>query len=226
MDKQTQKELLEIVRRNYEEIASDFNETRKKNIWPILSELAEAVKDGDKILDVGCGNGRLLAALAGKKVLYTGLDQSEKLLAFARENYPQGKFELGNLLELSQFNEINFDHVFCLAVLHHLPGSDLRLAALRQLKNKIKDDGRIIVTVWNLWSQPKFRKLITRYGLLKLVKKNKMDIGDILFSGFSGSQRYYHAFTRYELKKIAHQAGLKPEKFYKDEYNYYLVLKK
>jgi len=226
MDRQTQKELLEIVRRNYEEIASDFNETRKKNSWPILSELAEAVKDGERILDVGCGNGRLLAALAGKKISYTGLDQSEKLLAFARENYPQGKFEPGNLLELSQFKEINFDRVFCLAVLHHLPGSDLRLAALKQLKNKIKDDGRIIITVWNLWSQPKFRKLILRYGLLKMIKKNKMDFSDILFSGFSGSQRYYHAFTRHELKKIVYQAGLKPEKIHKDEYNYYLVLRK
>ena len=66
-----------------------------------------------------------------------------------------------------------------------------------------------------------------------------MDFGDILFpwknsQGMSISERYYHGFTKYQLKKIAHKAGLKIEKLYKGEStgmffaasNYYIVLKK
>ncbi|MBU4257135.1 class I SAM-dependent methyltransferase, partial [Patescibacteria group bacterium] len=132
MDKQTQKNLLEIVKRNYEEIAEDFNETRKKYLWPELLQLTRDIKDGDKILDVGCGSGRLLEALKDKKINYLGVDTSEKLIKLAEERYKAAGFEfqVRDILELSKIPEINFDYVFCVAVLHHLPGEDLRLASL------------------------------------------------------------------------------------------------
>lgn len=231
MDKQTQKILLEKVKQSYEEIAGDFNETRKKYLWPELFKLTNAVKDGDRILDVGCGNGRLLQGLKGKDVSYLGLDQNEKLTEAAQKNYPAHNFILGDILELNKIPELNFDYAFCVAVLHHLPGEDLRLSVLRQLKNKIKENGRIVVTVWDLWTQPKFRRLILKFFLLKLIKKNRYDCGDILYdwknsAGKIISQRYYHAFRKGELKKLSKKAGLKIEKIYQDKYNYYLILKK
>jgi len=130
---------------------------------------------------------------------------------------------------------MNFNYVFSIALFHHLPGNDSRIAALRQLKNKVSENGKIIIVVWNLWSQPKLLKLILKFSLLKLIKKNlpagRMDFGDILFdwknpSGQAQSRRYYHAFTKIGLKKIIKKAGLKIDKIYKDKYNYYAILKK
>jgi len=234
MDIETQKKLLELVKKNYEEIADKFNETRKKHLEPLWSELvnlARQIKDDSKVLDVGCGNGRLLEAFKDKEVKYLGVDSSEKLIELARSRFPKFQFTVGDILELGKIPEINFNFVFCVAVLHHLPGTDLRVAALKQLKNKIISDGKIIITVWNLWSQIKFRKLIFKFLLLKLIKKNKMDLGDLLFDWKNSasqavSQRYYHAFTKRELKKISKQAGLKIERLYQDKYNYYAVLTK
>jgi 2-polyprenyl-3-methyl-5-hydroxy-6-metoxy-1,4-benzoquinol methylase len=265
MDKQTQKNLLGLVKRNYEEIAKDFSETRKKHLWPELSRLTLNIKNGDKILDAGCGNGRLLETLKDKKINYLGVDASEKLIKLAEERYQavgfkfqvsSFKFQVCDILELSKIPEINFDYVFCVAVLHHLPGKDLRLAALKQLKNKIKPEGKIIITVWNLWSQEKFRKIIIRTELLKLFNKLKLifrrfrrkssrksqisefralsisgDFGDIIFDwknskGEKTSRRYYHAFRKRELKKITKKAGLRIEKIYNDKFNYYAILKK
>jgi len=236
MDSQTQKNLLELVKCNYEEIADDFSETRKKYLWPELVKLTKQVKNNNKILDVGCGNGRLLEAFKDKKINYLGIDNSEKLISIAKSRFPETntqqlipntQFQLGNILELSKIPEINFDYVFSIAVLHHLPGQNLRIAALKQLKNKVAQNGQIIITAWNLWSQRKFRKLIFKSTLLKLLKKNKMDLGDILFAGFNKkSKRYYHAFTKRELKKIAKKAGLKINRIYKDGYNYYAILQK
>jgi 2-polyprenyl-3-methyl-5-hydroxy-6-metoxy-1,4-benzoquinol methylase len=237
MNKQTQKELLDIVKSNYEAVADEFNETRKKYLWPELLNLAETVKDGDKILDAGCGNGRLLKAMQDKKIDYLGVDNSENLIAKAWEEFAdediKAKYEFrnGNILELANFPELNFDYIFSIAVLHHFPGTDLRVQALKQLKNKISQNGKIIITAWNLWSQPKYRTLIIKFFLLKLIGKNKMDMGDILFDwkntkGEIKSRRYYHAFTKRELKKTIYKAGFKIEKIYKDKYNYYLILKK
>ncbi|MFA4834369.1 MAG: class I SAM-dependent methyltransferase [Patescibacteria group bacterium] len=235
MNKQTQKNLLGLVKSSYEEIADQFNETRKKYLWPELIELTKIIKAGDKILDVGCGNGRLLEAFKGKKIDYLGVDASENLIAHAKSLRPKNKFLVGDILDLGKIPEMNFDYVFSIALFHHLPGNDLRIAALRQLKNKVGENGKIIIVVWNLWSQPKFRKLILKFALLKLIKKNlpagRMDFGDILFDwknpgGEAMSRRYYHAFTKWGLKKIIKKAGLKIEKIYKDKFNYYAILKK
>lgn len=236
MDKNTQQELLRIVEKNYNDIADDFHETRKKYLWPELLNLTNEVKNGDSILDVGCGNGRLLEAFKEKKIKYIGIDQSEELIKIAEKYYKSDprfsvsdfQFRVANILELGKIPQMNFDHVFSIAVLHHLPGEKLRVDALKQLKNKIKNDGKIILTAWNLWPQKKYRKLILKFFILKLIGKNKMDFGDIVFNwkGEEGKKRYYHAFREKELKKLIKKAELKIEKSYKDRYNYYLVLKK
>lgn len=233
MNKQTQKNLLNIVDKNYNEIAKEFNETRKKELWQELINLTKNIKDGNKVLDVGCGNGRIIDALIDRKIEYLGVDQSKELISFARENYrdtPWAKFEFGRIQELNQVKGVNFDFVFSIAVLHHIPGENMQIEALRQLKNKVKKEGRIVVSAWNLWNKPKYRKLIFKFALLKLIRKNKMDFGDILFDWYdykkkSLSKRYYHAFTKRSLKRIAKKAGLVIDRVYKDRYNYYIVLK-
>lgn len=228
-----QKKLLNIVKDGYEEIADDFSETRKKYLWPELLKLADVVKDGDSILDAGCGNGRLIEALKNKRIDYVGIDNGEKLTKLAREKYrflnyesriKNYEFLIGNILELDKLIDKKFDYVFCVAVLHHLPGEDLRLKALYNLKEKLADNGKIILTVWNLWEQKKFRKLIFKSALFKFLGKNNADLGDILFKGFeSKSERYYHAFTFCGLKSLFKKAGLNIIKLYKDKYNYYVI---
>jgi len=235
MDSQTQKNLLEIVKQNYEEIAEEFSQSRgrfSEPLWSGLVKICQNIKDGDKILDVGCGNGRLLEIIKDKKIKYVGVDNSERILKIAQAKYgsPDTLFKPGDILNLGEISELNFDYVFSNAVLHHIPGRDLQIKALKQLKNKIRPEGKIIITVWNLWnnsSKKDFKKLIAKFSILKLLKKNKMDWGDVVFSGFNAkSKRYYHAFTMIGLRKIIKKSGLKIEKLHKDKYNYYAVLGK
>ncbi len=229
MNKDKQNEILKIVKANYEEIAETFDETREKPIWPPLLEMLKGVGRGERVLDVGCGNGRILKALSEQGAEYIGVDQSRRLVDICRQKYPKSKFERLDIASLGDLSEYDFDWVFCVAVLHHLPGFDLRLQALKQLKNKIKDDGRIVLTVWNMWSEEKFRKMIWKFFLLKLLRRNQMDFGDVLFDWKRGgvtSKRYYHAFRSCELKKLAKKAGFKIDRIFRDRFNYYLVLKK
>jgi SAM-dependent methyltransferase len=230
MNKDTQKELLKIVQKNYEDDARTFDETREKHIYSPLLEMLQEVDLGARVLDVGCGNGRLLKVLSERQSKYVGIDQSESLIKICQDKYPDYKFVAGDILNLGELADYDFDYVFCIAVLHHLPGADLRLQALRQLKNKIKNGGKIILTVWNMWPQEKYRRMFWKFALLKIVGKNKMDWNDVLFDwrapNSQMSKRYYHLFFQRELAKLAQKAGLRIVKKFSDKFNFYLVLTK
>ncbi len=232
MDKKTQKKLLTLVKKNYNNIAGEFNQTRKKKIWPILLELTQNIKNGDKILDAGCGNGRIIDTFRGKDIDYIGFDSNNKLIKLAKENFPDRKFKVLDILNSNKLNENGFDYIFSIAVLHHIPGNNLRIKVLKDLKNKLSDDGKIIITVWNLWEFKKFKNKIFYFALLKLILKNKMEFGDILFDWHGKSinnknnKRYYHVFTTKGLKKLAKKSGLAIKMLKKDQFNYYLILKK
>ncbi|MDA3840287.1 MAG: methyltransferase [Patescibacteria group bacterium] len=233
MKRETEKELLKIVKNNYEDVAEHFSETRKKYIWPELKNLANTVKEDSTMLDLGCGNGRLIEAF-DKKVNYYGIDQSEKLIKLAKERHPGNSFSVGDALNLNTFdfkkNNIpsKYDYIFAIAILQHIPTEEKRINLIRGLKNTLNPGGRIIFSNWNMWEIPKYRKLIYKTFLLKYLGKNNLDFGDIIFdwkdsSGKTTGHRYYHAFTKRELKSIFTKAGFKIEKLYKDKFNFYII---
>ncbi len=228
MDNETEQSLLDLVKQNYDEIAEDFNQTRQKVIWPELVRLAEMVQRGDSVLDAGCGNGRLLQVFRLKPVRYVGVDNNYKFIEFARSSWavPNGRFVYGDILDLDGNPAITekFDYIFCVAVIHNLPGMNIRIKAIRQMVKKLKPGGKIILTAWQFWNKPEHLLQLAKYTCLKMAGKHRMDWGDFMFEwAKSGSKRYYHAFTLGELIECAVRAGIEIEKAYKDNYNYYLI---
>lgn len=232
MTKEQAQKLLALVRRNYQEIAADFDATRRKEIWPEARRLAEEVKDGDSVLDAGCGNGRLLEAWPNKEINYLGFDSSSSLVELAKKNYPSRCFMVGDILamdSLTRLDKEKFDHIFCLAVLPHIPGRELRQEVLRKLATRLKPGGRLIISAWNLWTKRKFRSLIFKSYWSKILGKSGLDFNDLIFpwrsaSGEKTSQRYYHAFTKSELRNLSLAAGLRVTELKKDEHNYWIIL--
>lgn len=233
MKKQTAEKLLELVKGNYEGLAADFEAMRQKAVWPELRRVAEMIKDGDRVLDIGCGQGRLLTALAEKQVEYLGVDNSATLIQEAKKNYPERRFIRGDALRLDDIPDTDFNYVFCLGALQHIPSQKLRAAALEEMRNKLSPQGRIIIRVGNLWGRAwrteKYRRQIFKTWLGRLVQKNKVDFGDLVFERKIGGQaagpRYYHAFIKQEFKYLAKKSGLKFVSLKKDSYNYWLVLR-
>jgi SAM-dependent methyltransferase len=62
---------------------------------------------GNKIIDIGCGNGNLCKYLQEKmiNVDYTGVDFSENLLEAAKASYPTNNFILNDVIDLSSMSE-------------------------------------------------------------------------------------------------------------------------
>lgn len=81
----------------YFQNAEFLEKTRMGMLLPEYRELMQrfiGLKDGCRILDIGCGTGVFGAYLAEglENVSVTGLDMDEGLLAYAQENLPRDKF--------------------------------------------------------------------------------------------------------------------------------------
>ena len=213
---------LKIIKANkilYNQIARDFSETRY-NVWPEFEYFKGYLHDGQAVLDLGCGNGRLLELLKDYKVDYLGVDFSENLIREAQVKWPASrgepdkKFKVADLAELGNFKE-KFDLIFCVATLHHIPSDKLRQQVLINMKNCLKPDGKLIMTNWNLW-QTKYLKYIIKYTLLKLTDPEKtidgifikdLDLQDVFIPWQKKYQRYIHAFTESNIASLLKKTG-------------------
>ena len=76
----------------------------------------------DRILDVGCGYGRDVPLFLGigRKLIYEGLDISQKFINIASSRYPQLKFRVGNILDLDSLPK-GFDGFWAASSLQHIP---------------------------------------------------------------------------------------------------------
>lgn len=212
MEKEYAKYLLGKTKDDYSLIADDFSRTRSF-VWEELKPLAQYIIPGEKILDLGCGNGRLLQIFKGMNIEYFGVDNSEKLIEIAKEKYPENKFQVADALNLP-FPENFFDKIYSIAVLHHIPSEEFKLQFLKEAKRVLKPGGFLILTVWNLWQRKTAWKLLIKATILKLLGRSKLDLKDIFYPWKNSnkkiiSQRYFHLFTKRELKKIFKEIGFK-----------------
>jgi tRNA (uracil-5-)-methyltransferase TRM9 len=186
MDLQKAYRILEENKKTYNEVAKEFYQTRRK-FSPELEELKSYIKDGEKILDLGCGTGRLYEIFKDKNIDYAGIDFSENLIQIAKEKYGN-HFQVADILILP-FSDNYFDSVWSIAVLHHIPSDELRRRVLTEIKRILKPNGRVIITCWKI---------------------NSFFCKDI-FIPFQGKKRYYHIFTRRELRRLFEKSGFKVE---------------
>jgi SAM-dependent methyltransferase len=66
------------------------------------------------ILDVGSGTGHHVAGIAGNNLDVIGIDISESMVKKAKENYPDYKFKVGDVLNGYEFKSSSFTHIMCM----------------------------------------------------------------------------------------------------------------
>lgn len=188
---------------------------------------------GSRVLDVGCGNGRLYQMLKNKKIDYLGLDFSEKLITEAKMRFPKAKFKVGDLTKETTWRKLNnkFDFVFCVAVFHHLPTKKIRNRLVESIWQSLKPEGQIFITVWNLWQKKYFKHNFTARSL-----KLKWRLKDLrafylpyIFFLKGGKKRtvyrFLYLFSKNELEKFFLSKFL-IEKCWNSGFNFCLVGKK
>lgn len=212
----TSDKIRQQVKETYSEIADEFDQTRQ-NPWLEFLHFLEYIENGDKVLDLACGNGRLYDLLKEKNVDYLGVDNNKALLEKARKNFPEAIFQIGDMVDLD-FPDNNFDALFCIAAFHHIPGKKLRQKAAREMHRVLKKNGVVILTTWNLFQWKYLKNFLKSIGssVIHLGFKNAWN--DLWIKwGKSGYNRYYHAFLPGEFKSYfpaRGKKGWKIEEFY------------
>ncbi len=108
------------------------------------------VKEGEKVLDVGCGTGvltRMAASIVGQSGQAIGIDPAPKMIGVARKNASaegsRSDFRLG-VIEALPFPDDSFDCVLSSFMVHHLP-PDVKLKGFKEALRVLRPGKRFIV---------------------------------------------------------------------------------
>jgi SAM-dependent methyltransferase len=109
-----------------------------------------------RLIDLGCGTGRLLIPLARKGHWVLGVDLSEEMLAVAagkaREAGVRVHLLRANLTSLEALAEGSFDCAACLfSTLGMVAGADMRRRAIGHAHRLLRRGGRFVLHVHNYW---------------------------------------------------------------------------
>lgn len=223
-EKKAQK-ILQSVKDTYSAIAEDFSNTRK-GISKDFNHLLEYINKNGFILDVGCGNGRLASFLQEKMpdAKYLGMDNNEQFIKIAKNFNPGSHFIFGDQLDLP-VDENLADTILNVRSFHHLPSKNLRLKSLKEMRKVLKNEGTLIITVWDLWQRKYFFPLIFA-SLRSILTLGSYSYNDVFISWGKNHKRYYHAYTLKELCGIVKMSGFKIIKTGKIGHDYFLIAKK
>jgi 2-polyprenyl-3-methyl-5-hydroxy-6-metoxy-1,4-benzoquinol methylase len=98
-----------------------------------LCALLEHLEPSMRVLDVGCGEGRFAAALAGAGASVVGIDVAEEPLRRARERHPELELHRVAEAEALPFADSSFDLVWAGEVIEHVADTSAWLSELRRV---------------------------------------------------------------------------------------------
>ena len=190
----------------------------ERPLWPEMKKYLKEIRKNDSILDVGCGEGRLIQGI--KTSSYTGIDFSPTLLEIAKKRYPKRKLLLRDITTQKGWKGLKeFDKIFCVAVIHHLATKKEQLFVMKQIKKHLKKDGIAYISIWNLWQRKFWREH------LKSVPKKIKNWRAVEIPFRQGKEkRLYMALGERRLKKLTKETGLTIKEIQKTKKNIWLVV--
>lgn len=137
---------------SYDESLVYLNSFEKNSLEKLLGDLR-----GKRVLDLGCGTGRIIQMLKESGAEVVALDISEKMVNATKRKFPDIECVVGDSENLP-FEDGSFDMVLGLFWIVHL--GDLRLS-FDEVYRVLKNGGRFILSNIN---QKKAPKLTTKSG--------------------------------------------------------------
>ena len=154
----------------------------------LIADLIEAIKFYS-LMDVGCGDGRLLQILAGKfkDKSFTGIDYSERCINIAKglNTHVNVSYNQANIIN-SNLSE-QFDIITLIEVLEHIHPDNVN-KFLKGVHKNLKKSGILIMTVpsKNKTVSEKHYQHFSKGDLKSLLENNRFQVKRIIFLAKQG----------------------------------------
>ncbi|NLE44096.1 MAG: class I SAM-dependent methyltransferase [Chloroflexi bacterium] len=225
MDETTTTQLILLNQRFYAAFAESFSSSRSV-FDPSLACILPYVPARARLLDAGCGNGRLARILDRERPssTYLGLDAATGLLEIAQHEaqnlaHISAQFQVADLTEPGWSKGLPgapFDVAVCLAVLHHIPSFERRAAVVQEMASITKRNGALIVSAWQFMDHPRLRRKVVPWQCAGIAP-NSVDPGDYLLNWQRDGYglRYCHLIDEREMSALAAAAGMEVTSTYR-----------
>jgi SAM-dependent methyltransferase len=169
-----------------------------------------------KLIDLGCGTGRLLIPFARRGYTVLGVDLSEEMLRVAAAKAAAEGVSVqllrANLTELDDLPGGSFDYAACLfSTLGMVSGPQQRRRVVAHAYRLLRPGGRFVLHVHNRWFNfwnPQGTGWLVRNTLAALV--GRAQAGDCLMPVHQGiANLTLHLFTRREVCGLLREAGFR-----------------
>lgn len=187
----------------YRKLKAEGLKARTKKKWDvqIIRKLKSMIDKEQKILDVGCGYGRITVPLAKAGYDIEGVDLMPSLIKdakrYAKKEGVSVKFKIGNICNLP-YEENSFDVIICMwTAFNELLKYEDQLAAICSMKRVLKHGGCALFE-----------------GALP--KKNAK--GLIKFTTEEGATTYHYNHNKKTFSKLMKAAKIKNYKIYTDDF--------
>jgi len=169
------------VRRGYDRLAAKYHAQRDLEVHRReLTEFVRGMPRGGKVLDAGCGSGKIAAYLMRRGLTVTGIDISSGMLALAATVAPGARLLAMDMRHL-RFPAASFDGVIALYSVIHVPR---------------RDHARLLLG---------FRRVLRPRGLL-LIAMGRTDAARDL-DDFLGTPMYWSHFGAERNRKLLAEGG-------------------
>lgn len=138
----------------YQNTAQFYDGGNNRNLKEDILFYEHYIQKGSRILDVGCGTGRVALALAHLPIEIIGIDYSQAMLDIFREKV-EGKeftakieFQLANMVQFDLNQKFNLV-IFPFRVFQALTSIKDKIKCLQTTKNHLAENGRIIINAFD-----------------------------------------------------------------------------
>lgn len=180
------------------------------------SVLARHFTRPGRLVDLGCGTGRLLVPFARRGFQGLAVDLSLPMLEVVGQKAREESLSIdrvrANLTQLDCLRDESADYAICMfSTLGMVRGRDNRLTVLRHAHRILRRGGKFILHVHNRWYNlfdPHGRVWLMKNLLAALALRNQ-EPGDKFFDYRGIPNMFLHAFTKRELRADLRGAGFR-----------------